>query len=71
MIEALLDHRPRTLTSDNLSGITSDLLPGGEFREGDLSTVGDVVPIIPLLRTDRLKPAWKMLLLYVRYEIKV
>lgn len=33
-------------------------------------TLGDVVPIIPLLRTEKLNPVWKMPLLYVRFEIK-
>ena len=35
-----------------------------------LRTLGDVVPIIPLLRTEKLNPVWKMPLLYVRFEIK-
>lgn len=36
MVKALLDHGARVLTLDNLSRGNSDLLPGGEFRNGDL-----------------------------------
>ena len=39
MVKALFDHGARVLTLDNLSRGNSDLLPGGEFRNGDLGDV--------------------------------
>ena len=35
-----------------------------------MNTLGDVVPVIPLLRIEKLNPAWEMPLLYERFEIK-
>jgi len=39
MVKALLDHGARVVTLDDLSRGNSDLLPGGEFRKGDLGNL--------------------------------